>query len=217
MTEVEIELKDERIVLLVERAIYWPRMQTLLLADTHWGKDAAFRASAVAVPGGSLNDDLARLSLVLQRTCAQKLIILGDLFHARKGRVPSVHEAVSQWRAQFPDLEITLVRGNHDLKAGDPDPEWRMACVDAPFVVPPFAFVHDPTVSGKGYVLAGHLHPGVRMTGLGRQELTLPCFWFGARTGILPAFGSFTGLAVVAPKIGDSVFVIVENQIIDVI
>ncbi len=214
---IEIELKDEQVELMPERALFWPRMSTLFVADTHWGKDAAFRASSVAIPGGVMADDLRRLAQALGRTKAQRLILLGDLFHARKGRVPHVQAMIVAWREQFTQLDILLIRGNHDRKAGDPPTEWRMACVDAPCTVAPFVLQHEPVESKEGYALAGHLHPGVRLVGAGRQEMTLPCFWFGPRVAVLPAFGSFTGLSVVTPRLGDNVFVIVEDQIIDVI
>jgi hypothetical protein len=44
----------------------------------------------------------------------------------------------------------------------------------------------------------------------------LPCFWFGAEVGLLPAFGGFTGSADVAPRGGDRVFVIADGEVIEV-
>ena len=49
--------------------------------------------------------------------------------------------------------------------------------------------------AGYGYVLAGHLHPGVRLHGPGRQSVRLPCFAFGRNAALLPAFSEFTGTA----------------------
>ena len=215
----ETTLKGERLILLPERAIFWPRLDALLVADTHWGKDAAFRVAAIAVPGGTIQDDLARLGQALERTAAQRLIILGDLFHARSGCTPQILDTIGQtithWRDYCPKLEIQLIRGNHDARAGDPPPEWNFACVDAPLLMPPFTLQHIPDFSvSKGYALAGHVHPGARLTGRGRQQMVLPCFWFGKRVGVLPAFGSFTGLEVVTPKLRDEVCVIADDSVI---
>ena len=66
------------------------------------------------------------------------------------------------------------------------------------------------------YNLAGHIHPGVRMIGGGRQIITLPCFYFGEKQGLLPAFGIFTGLKRITPEKNDKVFVIAENRIVEV-
>jgi metallophosphoesterase superfamily enzyme len=64
------------------------------------------------------------------------------------------------------------------------------------------------------YNLAGHLHPGVKLRGTGKQSVVLPCFYFSKHQGILPAFGSFTGIACLVPKKEDRVFVIAEDKII---
>ena len=49
-----------------------------------------------------------------------------------------------------------------------------------------------------------------------RQRLRLPCFYFGERSGVLPAFGAFTGLSMLRPANGDHCFVIAEDQVLAV-
>jgi len=204
------------VTLLPERAMYWPRAETLFVADTHWGKDAAFRAAAIAVPGGTLDDDLDRLGAVIKRTGARRLIVLGDLLHAKKGRAPGTLDAIQAWRSHHADLDVMLVRGNHDQGAGDPPDKWRLECVDAPYTLAPFALQHEPQQVTEGYTLAGHIHPAVNLSGMGRQSIRLSCFWFGRRVGVLPAFGSFTGCATIRAHRGDRVFVVAEGEVIQV-
>ena len=103
------ELAGETVTLLPERALYWPRRAALLIADLHLGKDATFRASGVPLPGGTTAADLARLSVALERSGARRLVILGDFFHARRGRDPALLAEVAAWRAAHADLEIVLV------------------------------------------------------------------------------------------------------------
>ena len=81
MTDVEIHFAGERLVLLPERALFWPRTATLVAADFHWGKGATFRAAGIPIPVGATSDDLSRLDEALHRTAADRLIVLGDLFH----------------------------------------------------------------------------------------------------------------------------------------
>jgi DNA ligase-associated metallophosphoesterase len=214
--DLTVELAGERVMLLPERALFWPRTHTLFVADVHWGKAAAFRAASIALPGGSTSDDLARLGAALARAAARRLVILGDLLHARAGRAPRTLAAVSEWRARNAELEVVLVRGNHDRGAGDPPPEWGFACLDAPALDPPFVLSHHPGDSAEGYLLAGHIHPTVQLVGAARQRVKLPCFLFGPRAGILPAFGGFTGTALVAPQPGDRVYVVVEDEVIQI-
>ena len=209
-------IAGEEVVLLPERAMLWPAARTLLVADPHWGKAAAFRAAGLAVPGGTTGEGLARLSAALERTGARRLVILGDLFHARAGRSARVLDEAAGWRARHPEVSMVLVRGNHDRHAGDPPRELGIDCVDAPLVEPPFVLTHYPDPSPAGYVLAGHLHPSVSLRGRGRQRERLPCFHFGARVGVLPAFGPFTGTADVSVVPGDRVYVVTGDEVVAV-
>ncbi len=211
-----ISLAGEEVKLLSERALYWPRERTLLLADPHLGKAAAFRAAAIAVPEALTAADLGRLDRALERTGAVRLIILGDLLHARAGRAPAVLEAVAAWRAGRPALELLLVRGNHDRGAGDPPPAWGVRCVDEPHLLAPFALRHLPEASPAGYVLAGHLHPAVALLGPGRQRERLPCFVVGPRLAVLPAFGGFTGAATIRPRPDERCYVVAGDSVVPV-
>jgi DNA ligase-associated metallophosphoesterase len=213
---VDIELAGEQLTLLPQRALYWPRTKTAFVADIHFGKTATFLAFSIPLPEGSTQSDLTRLSNVLAITHAERLVVLGDLLHAKVGRSPEVFSAVEAWRANHADLEILLVRGNHDRKAGDPPDSWCITVVDAPIIEPPFVFRHEPTVDENGYVLAGHLHPGVQLVGKGRQILRLPCYLFGKHIGILPAFSGFTGLHRIQPASGDQMWAIADEAIIPV-
>jgi uncharacterized protein len=206
----------ETLTLMPERAVYWPRERTLVVADLHWGKAATFRAAGVAIPEGGTVADLERLDRALARSGARRLALLGDLLHARAGRAESVLGQVATWRARRPDLEVLLVRGNHDRGAGDPPPDWGFTTVSEPFAAPPFVLCHYPREAPEGYVLAGHLHPAVRLRGAGRQQLRLACFWFGPRAGVLPAFGSFTGNSLVTPAPGDQVFALAGDELVAV-
>ena len=211
--DVEVDVAGERVVLLPEGALYWQRRSTLLVADPHFGKAAAFRAAGIPVPRGGTTNALQRLDGALIRTAATRLVVLGDFLHAREGRDRETFRVLAQWRTTRPSLELLLVRGNHDRRAGDPPSELGVQCVDAPLAVTPFVFTHHPRAAADGYVLSGHVHPAVRLSGAGRQTARLPCFCFGSQIGVLPAFGDFTGLADIEPAPGDRVFVIVEGRV----
>jgi DNA ligase-associated metallophosphoesterase len=206
----------ERLDLLPERAVYWPRARTLIVADLHWGKDEAFRAKAIPIPLGPVRADLARLDAALNGKAAHRLLVLGDMWHARAGMADSLFDELRPWRRTHPDLAIELVRGNHDRRSGSPPQELGIAVRDEPAAEPPFVFRHFPDPSPDGYVLAGHVHPAATLRGDGRQRLRLPCFWFGESVGLLPAFGGFTGSADVTPGRRDQVFVIVDGEVIRV-
>lgn len=214
--EVLVEVAGEPLRLLPERAAYRERTRTLLVADAHFGKAAAFRALGVPVPEATTLDGLRRLDAMLARTGARRIVFLGDYLHAREGRAPATLEALARWHERHADVELLLVRGNHDRGAGDPPRESGVRCVEAPLVEPPFVLAHHPTVSPDGFVIAGHLHPAAALEGPGRQRERLPCFWLGERGMVLPAFGDFTGLAEIEAKRGDRVWVVAGREVVQV-
>jgi metallophosphoesterase superfamily enzyme len=124
---------------------------------------------------------------------------------------------VANWRAAHASLGVVLIRGNHDRSAGDPPESLGITCVDAPMLDGPFAFVHHPTAIDGRYVLAGHVHPAVRLSGPGRQYARLPCFWVRATGMVLPAFGDFTGTGIIEPAEDDRVFAVAGESVMEVV
>lgn len=213
---ITCSIAGENIVLLPERAMYWPLRKALFIADFHLGKAASFRSAGIPMPSGTTSENVQRLDRAIERTGAEEVVFLGDFLHSKEGRAPRTFERFAAWRESRADVELTIVRGNHDKKAGDPPEAWRVKCIDAGEAVGPFVLNHEPGASAGGYALAGHIHPAVRLTAPGEKAVRLPCFWFGARYGVLPAFGAFTGNAEVLPRRGDQVFVIAEEEVLKV-
>lgn len=153
------------------------------------------------------------------------------MWHARQGLVPETVQAVADWRNDHPNLEVVLVKGNHDRKCGELPPSLNIESVEEPHLLGPFWLVHEPMkvpsefedpapnserqTPGPAYALCGHIHPCVRLEGAAQTSHRLPCFWFTERVAVLPAFGSFTGCARIQPAQGDRVFVIADNQIVE--
>lgn len=212
---VECVVAGERLVLLPEKAAYWPAGKALFVADFHLGKAASFRSAGIPLPSGTTRENLERLDRAVARTGAAQVIFLGDFLHSAAGRAARTFERFGEWRGARGELGITLVRGNHDARAGDPPESWGIRCVDAGGALGAFVLNHEPGAARGGYALSGHIHPAVRLSGDG-ESLRLPCFWFGARYGVLPAFGAFTGTAEVRPRKGDQVFVIADHEVLQV-
>lgn len=206
MSGIAIELAGERVELLAEKALHWPSRRTLVVADIHFGKAAAFRALGVPVPRGTTTENLAALDALVARHGAEHIVFLGDFLHARAAHAPATQAALLAWRRRHPALRLTLVRGNHDRHAGDPAAALGIELADEPFTLAPFSFCHHPDLEAPGYVLAGHVHP-VYVLASRFDLLRLPCFVAGPRRMILPSFGSFTGGFAVTPEPGDAVYV----------
>jgi uncharacterized protein len=210
-----VEVGGAQLQLLAGKAAWWPAERTLLLADAHIGKAVSYRRLGVPVPEATTGGNLDAIDALLAVHDAQRIVFLGDLLHSRHAHDPDTLAAVASWREQRPALELVLVRGNHDDRAGDPPSSWGVHCVDEPFslpAAPQLALCHHPDPIDGAYVLAGHLHPCITV-GRGIDRLRLPCFHLRERVGVLPAFGAFTGMHPIERAPGDRVFVVADNAV----
>jgi DNA ligase-associated metallophosphoesterase len=208
--------KEQTLELCPEKAIFWKDRSTLFIADPHFGKAAHFRRLGVPVPQGTTTANLARLSGLLERTGAQRLIVLGDFLHSAHGRADSTLDAMQQWRDAHQTLDILLIRGNHDLRAGDPPPALNIQSVREGYIDAPFVLAHHPDPSEKGYVLAGHIHPVLNLAVSKREWLCRPGFIFGPEVALLPSFGEFTGGALYLPEAEDRLFAVAPEGVLEI-
>ncbi|MEP6875040.1 MAG: ligase-associated DNA damage response endonuclease PdeM [Burkholderiales bacterium] len=193
MTPCFVDWAGESLQLLPERALWWPASRVLFVADLHLGKAATYRALGQPVPGGTTQENLSRLDALVAHHAPAQLVFLGDFLHAAEARTPALLQTLAAWRERHAGLALTLVRGNHDSRAGDPPASLRIEVVEEPHLLGPFACCHHPQVHATHFVLAGHVHPVLRLHGRGRDSLRVPCFVCEERQAILPAFGEFTG------------------------
>ena len=214
MNAQTLQLFGQTLDLLPQRAAYWRETNTLLVADVHLGKAAAFRARGIALPPGTTAHTLRRLNDALVQTGAARLVVLGDWLHARAGVTPRLLRAVSRWRETHARLEIVLVIGNHDRHSGPLPEAWRIHTCDEPHVEPPFTFRHFPAHEPKFYCVAGHVHPAVTLRGPGRARQHFHCAWVRPDCLVLPSFGEFTGKGFVEPGPQDGVYLFAENEVI---
>ena len=202
--------------LLADGAAYWIDRRWLVIADAHFGKAAAFRARGVPVPQGTTSETLGRLDKLIDALAPAALVILGDFLHAREAHAPATLAALAQWRGRHTTLDIVLVEGNHDLSAGRPPNELNIEVVPEPWRVDALAFCHHPQFVPGAAVLAGHLHPAVRLYGRADDSVRLPCFWLREGLAVLPAFGAFTGGARFEREPGDRVVALAESRLYEI-
>ncbi|WP_448888507.1 ligase-associated DNA damage response endonuclease PdeM [Daejeonella sp.] len=206
---------SQTLLLLPEKAVFWEEEKTLIIADIHLGKVGHFRKAGIGIPKEMEQQDLALISDLIHEYKPLKIIFLGDLFHSDMN---NDWGWLVMWRSLFKKIDMILVLGNHDILNDDFYRDLDFELHDR-LEIGPFLFSHAPLkpnelVNADSYVVCGHIHPGVTLKGGARQILTLPCFHFGARQAILPAFGKFTGKVCVKNVKGDQVFGIAKNQVI---
>lgn len=199
--------------LLSEGAVFLTDTATLVVADVHLGKSAAFRARGLPIPEGDTARDLQRLQELRKKCHARHLVVAGDLFHAPSGVTLELEKALAEFIEELA-IPVTLVVGNHDAKLAKFPSGSNLVCqLDAAEGV---SVVHDPAhANGDSLHLSGHLHPVVNVRDGIRSSLRLPCFIFRGNTLVLPAFGSFTGGAPMKPGAEDRVFVTLRDAVVE--
>jgi uncharacterized protein len=214
-------LKGETLWLSPERCIFWEDKKALILSDLHLGKSGHFRKSGIAVPQGVFKNDLQRLFSQIQHFKPEQLIIVGDLFHSHANKEMDMF---LKWRNDLGGLNMHLIMGNHDILAKKFYEEANIETSEIHYSENGFCFTHDindvcdsektDRRQSATYTLSGHVHPGIRISGAGKQSHCFPCFYFGKEYAILPAFSLFTGMYKIQPGAADNIFAIVENSII---
>lgn len=210
---MRLHWKGEEIELNEHKALFFAHHRALVMADLHLGKINHFRKAGIAVPTRANDHNSERLIQLIQSYRPERVIFLGDLFHSHYNEE---WEVLGQIRKHFLSTSFELVRGNHDILSERQYERWDIS-VHSSLSLGTWCLTHDPAeqpAAGE-YQLSGHVHPGVRLAGAGKQSLVLPCFWLGQQQGLIPAFGSFTGLAKIVPRKGDKVFVVTENKVME--
>ena len=237
---IRYKLRENLFWLSVERCLYWENENALILSDLHFGKTGHFRKSGIAVPQNVYKEDLHRLLDQVQFFKANKIIVVGDLFHSNANKE---HDLFKKWRMDINGTEVHLVKGNHDLLIETIYADLDICVHTESLQLGPFYFIHDitsPPPSSKmmgprsptfrhsssitressdgnaNYSISGHIHPGIRIGGIAKQALSFPCFYFGERYAVLPAFSRFTGFALIQPGQNENVFAIVENKLLQI-
>ncbi len=210
-----IDIAGERVELLPQRAAWWPAARTLLVADLHIGKEATFRRFGIAMPHGILEEAIERLTAAVAMTEAERIVVIGDLIHARLGMSEEVVERFARWRATFAG-RVELVVGNHDRHVRAMPASWEVTVRDEACSDGPFAYRHEPCdgagdgdAIGTPFRWCGHMHPTVRVVGA-----ALPAFVVGRRQAILPAFTAFSRGPGWAPSDEERVYAIASGAVV---
>lgn len=219
-----LTVRGETLRLHPERAVSWPARRTLVVADLHFGKDDVFRRAGLAIPAGAAQEDLDRLSRLLEATASERLLVLGDFVHGAVANGDAFPPLFARWQAVHRGLAVEVVAGNHDRHLRGACGDWAASLRwhAGALHEPPFAFVHDdaapigaPDATAAGtsadpapsFTLCGHLHPVTHLPVPGGRALRVPVFWRRAAALVLPAFGRLTGGHAVRAASGEQLIV----------
>ncbi len=205
----------QELLLLPQKAVFWKEKETLIVSDLHLGKASHFRKAGIPVPMQVHEEDYLRLEYLINLYDPKEIVFLGDLFHSSWNNEWTFFK---NWCNTKREIKLHLVEGNHDILPDVLYKDCDLQVHKKNFIVAPFIFSHEP-LNGISfeeglYNVSGHLHPGVRLSGAGRQKIVLPCFYFKPKQAILPAFGNFTGCTPLRTTAEDKVFIVTDERVI---
>ena len=174
----------------LERAVAFPALETLVLADLHAGRVAT---SDVELPMGEGDDLVDRLSALLESARPERVVLAGDVLHSFDSLPYGVTDTIDRMAEAVTaaGAELVAVAGNHDTILEDAtglrvEPS---VALDAETVV---HHGHEvPQKDAQRYVI-GHEHPAITIEGV-RHPCFLDCQnqYGGAAVLVLPAFNRF--------------------------
>lgn len=204
-------IREQQLELLPQKAIYWHNAHTLIVSDVHLGKASHFRKHGMALPLESGVEDLMMLDDLLLEYAPNRLLLLGDLFHSAYNQE---WEKLKALRNQHRNTLFELVKGNHDVLKDRHYESCNIHVYKEPLYESGFVFAHDQLQEiGESFCISGHIHPGIKLAGKGKQNLTLPCFYKLKSSMIMPAFGRLTGLYYMPKTKESEIFVLTEDKV----
>lgn len=161
------------------RAVFIEPLQTLVVADLHWGYASSHLAAGNLLPAWGDEEIARQLLSLISEYRPREMIWLGDSLHALPGRAA----AENFLREHAGAISTVLVAGNHDRKWNAAMArEWRRDV---------FFFHHGdatPALPENVVEIVGHFHPAVSWYDGAGGRLKIPALVASARRLILPAF-----------------------------
>lgn len=204
-----LTLHNQTFILHPTGAMFWEEEDMLVISDVHLGKVSHFRKFGSAVPQKAIAGNFQKMDGVIGFFNPSKIAFLGDLFHSSLNKEWLLFE---NWLQDI-SAGVILVEGNHDI-ISPLKYEALGVKLTSEIVLGNFLFTHHPEERAGFFNFSGHIHPGVRINGWGRQQLKLSCFFKSGDQLILPAFGEFTGKHILVPQGDDEVYVVTKEEVI---
>lgn len=173
---------------LVAGALYWEAEDTLLVADLHMEKGAAFAALGMLLPPYDTRSTLARLRKIIKRIDPGRVVSLGDSFHRSECADHMVADDLALLTKLKKGREWYWICGNHDPHL----PECVGGTVCETLTISGVTLRHEPSETNSGPEIVGHLHPVARIARRG-MVVRRRCFATDGNRLVMPAFGAYAG------------------------
>ncbi|WP_194529418.1 ligase-associated DNA damage response endonuclease PdeM [Zobellia roscoffensis] len=211
MSTLETKVNNQHFIMHPSGVLFWKEKSMLLISDVHLGKISHFRKFGAAVPQAAIQKNFELMDVAVNFFQPEVLVFMGDLFHSSLNKEWQLFEA---WASTITS-DIILVAGNHDIISPLKYEELGIRVVSE-IQLDGFLLTHHPEEREGFFNFSGHIHPAVRLQGMGRQSIRLSCFFKSENQLILPAFGTFTGTYTLEPKANNEVFAVTQEEVFQV-
>lgn len=206
-----LDIEGHRFQLHFSGALFWEDRSILIISDVHLGKVSHFRKFGAAVPQRAVQKNFTAMDEAIEAFKPKTVLFLGDLFHSYLNNEWKLFET---WVISK-SINFILVAGNHDII---PPIKYENIGIEIvqELLLDTFLLTHHPEERENYFNFSGHIHPAIRLNGMGRQSVRLPCFYKTGNQLILPAFGEFTGSFTMEPLEDCEVFALLGDAVLPV-
>jgi DNA ligase-associated metallophosphoesterase len=183
-----IRLAGHSLIPVAAGALFWPAEDTLIVADLHLEKGAAFAARGMMLPPYDTRSTLLRLAACIAAFEPTRVVVLGDSFHRSELASLIAPEDRETLYALQDGRNWFWVLGNHDPYL--PASVGGLTCDE--IIIRGVTLRHTPSPYETGPEIAGHLHPVARIARAG-EGVRRKCFATDGNRVVMPAFGAYTG------------------------
>ena len=169
-------------------ALYWEAEDTLLVADLHLEKGAAYAALGMLLPPYDTRSTLSRLGKILDKVDPARVVALGDSFHRSECADNLVADDLAHLTNLQKGRDWYWICGNHDPYL----PASIGGTVCATLGISGVTLRHEPSEVASAPEIAGHLHPVARIARRG-AVIRRRCFATDGNRLVMPAFGAYAG------------------------
>ena len=173
---------------LVAGAVYWEAEDTLLVADLHLEKGAAYAARGMLLPPYDTRSTLSRLDKIIAAVDPGRVVALGDSFHRSECADNLVEDDFALLKELQKGRDWYWICGNHDPHLRDS----IGGTVCATLTMAGVTLRHEPSGDAKSPEIVGHLHPVARISRRG-TVVRRRCFATDGHRLVMPAFGAYAG------------------------
>ena len=179
---VPVSFANQELLLTTDRALFWPRENTLLVADLHLEKASFYAQHGQMLPPYDSRETLERVADAVKQTGARRVITLGDNFHDDDGTSRLDSYSAGMLEGLTRSLDWVWITGNHDEHMHRSFGGELVEVLEIGGVM----LRHMAKPGETRPELSGHFHPKLRLRVRGASyyaTMRCNCLRWGRRTG----------------------------------